>query len=96
MLPFNERGPAGLVKGKAPGTLSNLHEKQRRALAAIVASGPVPVVHGVVRWRRKDLVRWIFEKFAISVDETTIGGSCRHLAFQCSACPRMVRRTNSR
>ena len=32
---------------------------------------PVPAVDGVVRWRRKDLARWLLETFAISLDETT-------------------------
>ena len=33
-------------------------------------AGPVPAVDGVVRWRRKDLARWLLETFAISLDET--------------------------
>ena len=51
-------------------------EAQRRsprALAEVVEAGPVPAVDGVVRWRRKDLARWLLETFAISLDETTVG-----------------------
>jgi transposase len=89
VLRFNERGPAGLINGKAPGSPSKLNGEQRRALAAIVESGPIPAVQGIVRWRRKDLVQWIFEEFAISLDETTIGRELKALGFaKLSARPR--------
>ena len=66
VIPACERGPAGLINTKAPGNPSKLNDEQRQALAKIVDSGPIPAIHGVVRWRRKDLVQWIFEKFARS------------------------------
>ncbi len=89
VLRFNERGPAGLVNGKAPGSPSKLNDAQRLALARIVESGPIPAVHGVVRWRRKDLARWIFEEFHISLDETTVGRELKALGFaKLSARPR--------
>ena len=86
---FNERGPAGLVNIKAPGNPSKLNEEQRQALAKIAENGPIPAVHGVVRWRRKDLVQWIFEEFRISLDETTAGRELKALGFaKLSARPR--------
>ena len=86
---FNERGPAGLINTKAPGNPSKLNDEQRQALAKIVDSGPIPAIHGVVRWRRKDLVRWIFEEFAISMDETTVGRELKAMGFaKLSARPR--------
>lgn len=89
VLRFNDRGPTGLVNGKAPGSPSKLNGEQRRALAKIVESGPIPAIHGVVRWRRKDLVQWIFEEFAISLDETTVGRELKALGFaKLSARPR--------
>lgn len=81
VLRFNERGPDGLINGKAPGSRAKLNGDQRRALAKIVESGPIPAIHGVVRWRRKDLVRWIFEEFRISMDETTVGRELRSMGF---------------
>ncbi len=39
----------GLVDGKALGQTPTLDDAQRRALARIVESGPIPAVHGVVR-----------------------------------------------
>lgn len=89
VLRFNEHGPEGLINRKAPGNRPKLNEEQRRALAKIVESGPIPAIHGVVRWRRKDLVRWLFEEFRIEIDETTVGRALRALGFaKLSARPR--------
>ena len=73
VLRFNAKGPDGLIDGKATGKPAKLNDRQRQALARLVESGPIPAIHGVVRWRRKDLAHWIFEEFRISVDETTVG-----------------------
>ncbi|AVC52518.1 winged helix-turn-helix domain-containing protein [Rhizobium leguminosarum bv. viciae] len=49
----------------------------------------IPAVHGVVRWRRKDLVQWLFQEFRISLDETTVGRELKALGFtKLSARPR--------
>jgi len=89
VLRFNARGPAGLIDGKAPGNPPTLDEGQRRALADVVASGPIPAVHGVVRWRLKDLAQWIFEAFGLSVSETTVSRELKALGFRrLSARPR--------
>jgi len=89
VLRFNGRGPAGLVNGKAPGNRPKLNDDQRRALARMVEDGPIPAIHGVVRWRRKDLARWIFEEFGICLDETTVGRELKALGFaKLSARPR--------
>lgn len=86
---FNARGPDGLIDGKAPGNPCKLNDAQRQALAKIVESGPIPAIHGVVRWRRKDLAQWIFEAFGISLDETTVGRELKGLGFaKLSARPR--------
>lgn len=89
VLRFNARGPDGLINGKALGKRPKLNVDQRQALARIVEEGPIPATHGVVRWRRKDLVRWIFETFGVSLDETTVGRELRALGFaKLSARPR--------
>ena len=55
----------------------------------LLRPGPVPAVDGVVRWRRKDLARWLLETFAISLDETTVGRELKALGFaKISARPR--------
>jgi transposase len=60
VLRFNARGPAGLLNGKSPGQPSKLNDTQRQAVARMIESGPIPAVHGVVRWRLIDLAQWIF------------------------------------
>ena len=78
---FNDRGPDGLLDGKAPGRTSLLNDAQRQALAAIVESGPIPAIHGVVRWRLIDLVQWLHNEFAVSLDETTVGRELKKLGY---------------
>jgi transposase len=89
VLRFNAKGPDGLIDGKATGKPPKLNDEQRQALARIVASGPIPSIHGVVRWRGKDLALWIFEEFHVSLDETTVGRDLKSLGFRkISARPR--------
>lgn len=78
---FNDRGPDGLLDGKAPGRQALLNDAQRQALAAIVESGPIPAIHGVVRWRLIDLVQWLHDEFAVSLDETTVGRELKKLGY---------------
>src|SRR5688500_3381740 len=76
---FNAHGPEGLVDGKAPGHVCRLSARRREALLALVESGRIPAVHGVVRWRLKALVRWLWDEFRIAVSETTVGRELRTL-----------------
>jgi transposase len=81
VLRFNTKGPDGLIDGKAWGQPSKLNDEQRQELAKIVTDGPIPAIHGVVRWRLKDLVLWIWEEFHISLEESTVGREVRALGF---------------
>jgi transposase len=86
---FNARGPEGLIDGKAPGNTCKLNHSQRQALAEMVENGPTPAIHGVVRWRLKDLTLWIWEEFRISISETTLSRELRSLGYRkLSARPR--------
>jgi transposase len=86
---FNAHGPEALVDGKAPGNVCKLSAHHREALLALVESGPIPAVHGVVRWRLKDLVQWLWDEFRIAVSETTLGRELRALGYRkLSARPR--------
>lgn len=78
---FNARGPDGLRDGKAPGARSRLNDAQRQALVDIVERGPVPAIHGVVRWRLIDLVQWLHDEFSVSLDETTVSRELRKLGY---------------
>ncbi len=81
VLHFNADGPNGLIDRKAPGNPSKLNDRQRRALAAIVDQGPIPAIHGVVRWRLKDLAQWIWDEFRISLAETTVSRELKAMGF---------------
>jgi hypothetical protein len=58
-------------------------------LLQIVESGPVPAVHGVVRWRLIDLAQWVFDEFRISISKQTLSRELRALGLRkLSARPR--------
>ncbi len=82
MLVFNAEGPSGLIDRKAPGNAPLLNDEQRQALMRIVESGPLPAVHGVVRWRLADLAQWVFEEFRVSISKQTLSRELRALGFR--------------
>jgi transposase len=89
VLKFNVHGPDGLIDRKAPGQRPRLNEQHRAALAATLESGPIPAVHGVVRWRIVDLCKWMFEEFRIVVSKQTLSRVLRKLGYRnLSARPR--------
>jgi transposase len=89
VLKFNARGPQGLLDRKAPGQPSRLNDEHRAALAAIIESGPIPAVHGVVRWRIVDLCRWIYQEFRVVVAKQTLSRQLRAMGYRkLSARPR--------
>jgi transposase len=89
VLRFNGTGPDGLVDGKAPGQTPRLNKAQRQALVGIVESGPIPAVHGIVRWRLIDLAQWVWDEFGVSVSEATMSRELKVLGFsKLSARPR--------
>ena len=89
VLRFNARGPDALVNGKSPGHPSKLNDLQRQAIAEMIERGPIPAVHGVVRWRLIDLAQWIFEEFRITVAKQTLSRELRAMGYRkLSARPR--------
>ena len=89
VLRFNARGPEGLLDGKPPGQPSKLNDGQRQVLARMIESGPIPAVHGVVRWRLIDLAQWIFEEFRITIAKQTLSRELRAMGYRkLSARPR--------
>ncbi len=60
VVKFNATGPDGLIDRKPPGQPALLNDNHRAALAAMIESGPIPAVHGVVRWRIVDLCQWVW------------------------------------
>jgi transposase len=89
VLRFNARGPDGLINRKAAGQPSRLTAAHRSALAAIVESGPIPAIHGVVRWRIVDLCQWLLEEHQVTVSKQTLSRELRALGYRkLSARPR--------
>jgi transposase len=85
VLRFNARGPEGLRTGRAPGAPSRLSEQHRQALQAIVDQGPIPALHGVVRWRLVDLIQWLWEEFRLSISKQTLSRSKQTLSRELRA-----------
>ena len=89
VLKFNAHGPDGLIDRKPPGQAPRLNDLHRAALAAIIESGPIPAVHGVVRWRIIDLCQWIYEEFRVVVAKQTLSRELRAMGYRkLSARPR--------
>ena len=89
VLRFNARGPEGLIDRKPPGQPSKLDDRHRAALAARIDEGPIPSVHGVVRWRLVDLIAWVWEEFRITISKQTLSRELRALGYRkLSARPR--------
>ena len=86
---FNERGAAGLLDGKSPGQPTRLNDVQRQAIVRMIESGPIPAIHGVVRWRLIDLSQWVYEEFHITVAKQTLSRELRAMGYRkLSARPR--------
>ena len=55
----------------------------------MIESGPIPAVHGVVRWRLIDLAQRIFEEFRIAIAKQTLSRELRAMGYRkVSARPR--------
>jgi transposase len=79
---FNADGPEGLINRTAPGRASILNAAQREALAAVVESGPISAIHGVVRWRIVDLCQWAHLEFGVSLSEQTMSRELRAMNYR--------------
>jgi transposase len=86
---FSAHGPEGLVDRKSPGQPSRLNDTHRAAIAAMIESGPIAAIHGVVRWRVVDLCQWVFEEFRVTVAKQTLSRELRKMGYRkLSARPR--------
>jgi transposase len=89
VLKFNEHGPAGLIDRKPPGQPSRLNDAHRAALAEAIEQGPIPAVHGVVRWRLVDLCQWMWDEFNVVIAKQTMSRELRRMGYRkLSARPR--------
>src|SRR3954465_14257800 len=89
VMKFKALGPEGLVNRKPPGQPSKLTDAHRAALVARVDEGPIPAIHGVVRWRLVDLIQWLWEEFRITIAKQTLSRELRAMNYRkLSARPR--------
>src|SRR5690349_23403189 len=89
VIRFNEQGADGLINIPSPGMPPKLNAIHTAFLARIVEEGPIPAIHGVVRWRACDLIMRLHEEFGISVSEDTVYRALKDLGFShLSARPR--------
>jgi transposase len=86
---FNAEGPDGLIARKAPGAKPKLTLDQLTTLIGLIEDGPIPAVHGVVRWRLVDLAGWIYDEYGVSLDTSRLGRILKKLGYaKLSARPR--------
>ena len=81
VIRFNEQGPDGLINIPSPGVPRKLGKKHRVFLARLVEEGPIPAVHGVMRWRACDLIMRLHEEFGLSVSDDTVYRALKDLGF---------------
>src|SRR4051795_7966606 len=92
VIRFNQQGPDALVNIPSPGMPPKLDATHRAFLARLVEDGPIPAVHGVVRWRACDLIMRMQEEFGLSVSDDTIYRALKELGFShVSARPKAYR-----
>jgi transposase len=89
VVKLNTYGPDGLLDRRGGGTTPILRDEHRRALVVAIEDGPIPAVHGVVRWRVIDLCQWLWDGYAVRVSKQTLSRELRGMGFRrLSARPR--------
>jgi len=55
----------------------------------MIEAGPIPAVHGVVRWRLVDLIQWLWDEYHVPIAKQTLSREVRALGYRkLSARPR--------
>lgn len=89
VLRFNAGGPEALIDPKRSGRPPQLNDAQRQALVRAVEEGPLPAIHGVVRWRLVDLRAWLREEYGTAISVQSLSRELRALGYRkLSARPR--------
>ena len=89
VIRFNDTGPEGLSNKPSPGAPGKLHAVHKEFLTHLIDEGPIPEIHGVVRWRACDLIKQLHAQFGLSVSDATVYRALKELGFShMSARPR--------
>ena len=81
VIRFSEQGSEGLINKASPGAPGKLTDEHKAFLARLIDEGPIPAIHGVVRWRACDLIMQLHEEFGLSVSDDTIYRALKELGF---------------
>src|SRR2546429_7728504 len=66
VIRFNDQGPDGLINIPSPGVPPKLEAAHKAFIARIVEEGPIPAVHGLVRWRGCGLIIRLHDGVGVS------------------------------
>ena len=89
VVKLNALGPEGLIDRRGGGTPPILTDEHRWALAMAIEDGPIPAIHGVVRWRVVDLCQWLWDGYVVAVSKQTLSRELRRMGYRrLSARPR--------
>src|SRR5258705_4134190 len=87
VIRFNEQGADGLINIPSPGMPPKLNAIHTAFLARIVEEGPIPALHGVVRWRRGGMILRPHGEVGLSVSDGTIYRVLKTLGFSHVTAP---------
>ncbi len=82
VLRFNAGGPAALIDAKTAGRKPKLAAAELEASVRVIEEGPLPAIHGVVRWRLVDLRQWVWEEFGIKTSVQSLSEQLRALGYR--------------
>ena len=82
VMKLNAAGPDGLIDRHGGGTMPILSAEHRRALETAIEDGPIPAIHGVVRWRVLDLCQWLWDGYAIKISKQTLSRELRGMGYR--------------
>ena len=89
VVKFNAQGPEGLITASRRASPPGSPMPIVSLCCQMIESGPLPAVHGVVRWRLVDLIQWLWDEYRISISKQTLSRELRALNYRkLSARPR--------
>ena len=82
VLKLNAHGPDGLIDRHSGGETPILSGVHRQALVTAIEDGPIPAIHGVVRWRVIDLCQWLWDGCDVKVSSQTLSRALRQMGYR--------------
>ena len=79
---FNADGPEGLKDRWHKGPEPRLNDEHRSKLIQMIEDGPIPAIHGVVRWRIVDLAGWLYDEYGVSISTSRLSRIVNDLGYR--------------